>query len=177
MIKKVEDVESMRGLIMGVSSEIDEVMVEIIHQFYLKCDSNQQAKISTEIFAAVERSINEKSKKFGELHPKLKLKQLIKDNLLFDADKKAIALQAIINQSNHPDLSDLTGEEFYKSYKTEIIKTRNNFAHVAVILEDGVRKLKSHSSAEEFTDERCIEIRRVLIQNLDKINNVKAKLC
>lgn len=176
MIKKVEDVESMRGLIMGVVTEIDEVMIEIINDFYAKCRQDQKIKISAQIFSAVQQSVHEKSKKFEQLHPNLNLKKLIKDNLLFDADKKAIALQAIINEALHPELEHLLGEAFYKSYKTDIIKTRNNFAHVSVIFEDGIRKLKSNTNAEEFTDERCIEIRRSLIQHLDGINNVKTKL-
>lgn len=176
MIKKVEDIESMRGLIMGVSSEIDEVMIEIIHEFYANSNTDVKNKLSTAVFGAVERSVKEKNSKLLELQPKLKLKNLIKDNVLFDADKKAFAMQEIINEAKHPELANLIGDIFYNSYKTEIIKTRNNFAHVNVIIENGVRKLKSKSTSEEFTDERCIEIRRSLIQHLDNINNVKSKL-
>jgi len=177
MIKKVEDVESMRGLIMGVVSEIDDAMVHIIHEYFSKCGEQQKSKISGQIFKAVGKSVNEKSKKYNQLEPNQNLSKLIKDNLLFDADKKAYAIQAIINEMLHPELDEFKGDAFYDTYKLEVIKTRNNFAHVSVVLDGGIRKLKNSSSSEEFTDERCIEIRRSLIKHLDNINVIRTKIC
>ena len=110
------------------------------------------------------------------LHKCLLTQKLAKDNALFDANKKACALQAIINELNHPELADLTGDSFYNSV-SEIILVRNKFGHCKVIVnEKGIRVLQSAPPIEEFTDENCIDIRRKLITHLEMIHKVKSLL-
>lgn len=172
-IKKVEDVESMRGLIMGAVSHIDEMMVEIVTDYIDRCSDENREKIGSELFDKIGQYLNMKKEQFDTILRKKKINHLIKDPLLFDADKKAIATQAIINLINHEDLNSLIGEAFYNSYKTNVIKTRNNFAHVTVVVEDGNRKLKSKSTEEIFSDERCIQIRKSLIEHMESVNRIK----
>ena len=175
-IKKVEDVESMRGLIMGATSEIENLMKEITLDYIEMCGEEIKNTIAAPIFNEVGKSVKEKFDKHSEYHPTLNLKKLAKDNALFDANKKACALQAIINELNHPELADLTGDSFYNSV-SEIILVRNKFGHCKVIVnEKGIRVLQSAPPIEEFTDENCIDIRRKLITHLEMIHKVKSLL-
>ena len=175
-IKKVEDVESMRGLIMGATSEIENLMKEITLDYIEMCGEEIKNTIAAPIFNEVGKSVKEKFDKHSEYHPTLNLKKLAKDNALFDANKKACALQAIINELNHPELADLTGDSFYNSV-SEIILVRNKFGHCKVIVnEKGIRVLQSAPPIEEFTDVNCIDIRRKLITHLEMIHKVKSLL-
>lgn len=175
-IKKVEDVESMRGLIMGATSEIENLMKEITLEYIEVCDLEIKNSIAQPIFEKVEESIREKSEKHSEFYQKMNIKKLVKDNTMFDAEKKALTIQAIINKLQHPELIEHQGESFYKSI-TPLFTTRNKFGHCKVIINDkGIRVLQSPEPIEEFTDENCIEIRKKLIIHLELINKIKSLL-
>ncbi|UPT67013.1 MAG: response regulator [Sphingobacteriales bacterium JAD_PAG50586_3] len=159
-IKKVEDVESMRGLIMGATSEIENLMKDITLEYIANCGDDIKNIIAKPIFEEVGKNVREKFDRHSEYEPTLNLKKLIKDNTLFDANKKAHAIQAIINELRHPDLEGLTGTVFYDSI-SNIFLVRNKFGHCKVIInDDGIRVLQSPPPIEEFTDENCIEIRK-----------------
>jgi hypothetical protein len=175
-IKKIEDVESMRGLIMGATSEIENLMKEITLEYIEVCGDEIKNSIAKPIFDEVGKSVKEKYDKHSEYHPTLNLKKLAKDNAMFDANKKAYALQAIINELKHPELNELTGDSFYNSI-SDIILVRNKFGHCKVIINDkGIRVLQSAPPIEEFTDENCIEIRKKLIIQLELIHKIKSLL-
>lgn len=173
-IKKVEDVESMRGLIMGATSEIENLMKEITLEYIDVCGDEIKNTIAKPIFEEVGKSVKEKFDKHSEYNPTLNLKKLAKDNAMFDANKKAYALQAIINELKHPELKELSGEAFLNSI-SEIFLVRNKFGHCKVIINDkGIRVLQSPPPIEEFTDENCIDIRKKLIMQLEVITKVKS---
>lgn len=175
-IKKVEDIESMRGLILGATSEMENLMKDITLKYIETCSNEIKNSIAEPIFDEVEISIREKKDKHSEWRPTYNLKKLVKDNVLFDANKKAIAIQAIINQLNHPDLSHLIGESFIISI-SEIFSVRNKFGHCKVeINESGIRVLKSAPPVEEFTDQNCIEIRKKLITHIEIVEKVHSIL-
>jgi hypothetical protein len=175
-IKKIEDVESMRGLIMGATSEIENLMKEITLEYIEDCGDEIKNSIAKPIFEEVGKSVKEKYDKHSEYQPTLNLKKLAKDNAMFDANKKAFALQAIINELKHPDLAGLTGDSFYNSI-SDIILVRNKFGHCKVILNDrGIRVLKSAPPIEEFTDQNCVDIRKKLIVQLEMIQKIKSFL-
>ena len=96
---------------------------------------------------------------------------------MFDSSKKAFALQCIIDEVKHDDFNELKIDKFLDPYKKEVIKVRNNFAHVIEVVEEGVKKLKSRSSEEIFSDERCIEIRKNIIKHGHTIEIIKAAIC
>lgn len=175
-IKKVEDVESMRGLIIGATTEIENLMKEITLEYIEICGDEIKNAIAKPIFEKVGKSVKEKFDNHIDFSSTLNLKKLAKDNAMFDANKKAYAIQAIINELKHPELENLTGEIFYKSI-SELMLVRNKFGHCKVILNDkGIRVLQSPPPVEEFTDERCIDIRKQLIAHLEIINMIKSLL-
>ena len=75
-IKKVEDVESMRGLIMGATSEIENLMKEITLDYIEMCGEEIKNTIAAPIFNEVGKSVKEKFDKHSEYHPTLNLKKL-----------------------------------------------------------------------------------------------------
>ncbi len=175
-IKKVEDVESMRGLIMGATSEIENVMKEITLEYIEGCGDNIKNIIATPIFKEVEKNVNEKSKKYTDYVKSLNLKNLVKEKAMFDADKKAFAIQRIIDNLKHPELKEYENDMFYNSI-SPLFTTRNKFGHCKVIINDkGIRVLQSAEPIEEFTDENCIEIRKKLITYLELIHKIKSLL-
>jgi hypothetical protein len=175
-IKKVEDVESMRGLIMGATSEIENLMKEITLEYIEVCGNEIKNSIATSIFNEVKKNVSEKSDKYVDYAKTLNLKKLVKEKAMFDADKKAFTMQAIINHLKHPELKEFEEKAFYDSI-SPLFTTRNKFGHCKVIINDkGIRVLQSAEPIEEFTDENCIEIRKKLIAHLELIYKIKSLL-
>lgn len=175
-IKKVQEVNNIRGLIMSATSEIDSMMKDIIARFYETFPDDVKEIVTRGIFEEVGKQVSSKKTSYDKYFRNNRIEKIIADNVMFDANQKAIATQLIINQLNHNDIVHLKEQIFFNSYKGEVIKVRNDFAHVIEIFEDGRRKLKSKSSEELFTDERCIEIRKTLIRHIDNIQLIKSVL-
>lgn len=175
-IKKVQEVNNVRGLIMSATSEIDSMMKEIIFRFYETFPDEIKEIVTKGIFEEVGKQVNSKKSNYEKFLRSKRIDKLIADNVMFDAMQKATATQLIINQLNHLEVLELKEQIFFNAYKNEVIKVRNDFAHVIEIFEDGKRKLKSKSSEEFFTDERCVEIRKLLIKHLDTVQLIKSIL-
>lgn len=175
-IKKVEDVESMRGLIMGATSEIENLMKDITLEYIKSCGEEITNAIAQPIFNEVGKNVKEKCDKHWKYLPSLNLKKLAREDSMFDSNKKAFAIQQIINQLKHPDLKEFENDAFYNSI-TPLFTTRNKFGHCKVVVNDkGIRVLQSAEPIEEFTDENCIEIRKKLITHLELVYKVKELL-
>lgn len=175
-IKKVQDVNSMRGIIMATTSDIDAIMLEIVHAFYEKFPVDLHESVSKGIYEEVGRIVESKKKNYDKYFKNGRIDNVIKDNLLFDAHKKAVATQLIIDQLTDERIVGLKGKVFFDAYNNDVISVRNHFAHVVEVIEEGIRKLRSKSSEEVFTDERCIEIRKSLIKHLENIELVRSIL-
>jgi DNA-binding NarL/FixJ family response regulator len=178
-IRKVQEVSSMRGLIMSAVSDLDYIMVGIVDGFF-QSDAftpEEKANVATKVFQEVGGAVNEKKDKFDKYEKNGRIDQVIKDNVMFDSSKKAHALQFIIDEIKHGSIEHLKSDVFLGEYLNQVIKVRNNFAHVIEVVEDGVRKLKSKSSEEVFTDERCIEIRKSILVQGETVGLVKTVVC
>jgi CheY-like chemotaxis protein len=169
-IKKVQEVNSMRGLIMAATSDLDALMKEIISIFYAKFPAEKHTNVTEGIFSDVSTQIESKKKLFDKLRGKNQVDKLMKDNVLFDAHKKALATQKIIDELLDERISKFKKDAFFNAYKDDVIGVRNDFAHVVDCLNsDGKRVLKSNSGEKEFTDQGCIDARKKLIEHLGNV--------
>lgn len=172
-IKKAQDVNNMRGLIMAETSDLDEKMLGIIERFMATRDENIQSTLITKIFSQVESSVNEKKHKYEKLNKSRNINKIFSDPLIFDSSKKLSAVQHIIELIEDDTLEKYKANVFLNSYSQEVSECRNIFAHVTVINEGGIRKLKSKKNEIVFTDEYCAHIRTLLRKHstiLDEVN-------
>lgn len=161
-LKKVQDINNMRGLIMAETSDLDYKMNDIIDLIFSKHPTELQKSLAKKIFDEVASSIKEKNSKFEKWGKSLDLQKLMKDTLMFDASKKIIAIQHIIDSVNHDTLLPFRENKFSESYKIDISENRNIFAHVTVVTDGSKKKLVSRNKEIEFTDDFCIEVREKL---------------
>src|ERR1041384_3551079 len=170
-IKKTQEVNNMRGLIMAAVSDLDSKMLEIVKSFYERDIFSEESKqrVTRKLFEQVSTQVESKKKHFDKYVKNNRIDSVIKDNVMFDTSKKAYAMQCIIDELESENINHLKAGVFVKPYEAEVIGMRNNFAHVIEVVEDGVKKLKSRSSEEVFSDERCAEIRKNLIKHSDVI--------
>ena len=178
-IKKTQEVNNMRGLIMAAVSDLDSKMLEIVKSFYERNIFSEESKkrVTEKLFEQVKIQVESKKKNFDKHLRTNRIDNLIKDNVMFDTSKKAYAMQCIIDEIESDDINHLKTGVFLNPYEVEVIGVRNNFAHIIEVIEEGVKKLKSRSTEEVFSDERCAEIRKNLTKHSDTIEIVRKLVC
>lgn len=170
-VKKVQDLNNMRGLIMAETSDIDNTMFAIIATVLEQDSFGIKDKLTNSIFENVKSKVNSKKDDFDKYQKNGRIDKLIKDNLMFDTSQKILAIQFIIDSIDHEITTPHKDNKFSQSY-TELKQKRDLLAHVIEVYEEGRMKLKSGNRELEFTDEFCIEIRVRVKQHgndLDKI--------
>jgi len=172
-IKKVQEVNSMRGLIMAETSELDDAMLTIIENFISK-GTEQSAELTKYVFEKVQEFIITSKDNFEQHQSNGNITELVRSSL-FHSMIKAKSIQKLIKLIGNTDFNDL--KNFTQDYNKDVISVRNNFAHVKEETdpETGEKKLVSHINGKdiEFTNESCINIRKVLIQYSERLNELK----
>ena len=165
-IKKVQEVNSMRGLIMSAVSDLDEKMFNIIENSILSTKIANGVEIGKTIseytFTVCEEFLQTKNKNFNKYKAENDLTSLINDTLIFDLSKKSKVVQKVIKLLQKTELDHLN--KFCEDFNLHIIQPRNAFGHVTSEIREGKKVLIPKRGSEIiFTDEKCIEIRRNLI--------------
>lgn len=138
-IKKVQDVNNLRGLIMAEVAELDRIKERILVQY---STINSDRSIESYILEKLEKSYDDNLKKVKS-HAEKSITEII-DNLYVDSDKKARAVKKI-----SPSFDE-------SAYRVSILKKRNSFAHIEENIIDGQRMIGDIP----FTENECIKIRK-----------------
>ncbi|WP_459926252.1 hypothetical protein [Flavobacterium covae] len=171
-IKKVEEINSMRGLIVGETSELDALIEEHLLVFikspYIdKFDCDKFVK--DEIFDSTEK----RNQKLKQTYNQGGIEAIFKS---FDAIKKWKLLRAILKKNSDKNKYIPEFIEINKNYNTEVIDIRNKFAHAQVIvLENGSEVLKSQFDDNhfEFDEASFKKIREDLINHRSALLKLK----
>ncbi len=170
-IKKVQEVNPMRGLIMAETSDLDDLMLEIIVKV-LKSDL--AGVFHDYIDKSIKESIENVRKK--ALGPS-DISDKMNDSKIFTSFHRAKCINKLYKETSKKG-SPVGIDKFFESYNRDVISTRNNFAHVKESVENGEKVLISHVTGkkEVFNEQRCIDIRRSLIDYRSALEGINASL-
>jgi hypothetical protein len=157
-IKKVQDLNNIRGLIMAETSDIDNTMLAIINKVLEQNSFGIKDVLVSKITENVKSKVHSKKDDFDKFHKNKRVDKIIKDNLMFDSYQKILAIQFIIDSIDHEITKPHKGNVFSTAYQ-ELKKTRDLLAHVIEVSEGGKTKLRSGENEFEFTDEFCVDVR------------------
>jgi len=163
-IKKIEEINSMRGLIVGETSELDALIDDHLKKYTQKpfIDKfNSEKFIQEKIFEKIE----EKSVFLKKLYNEKGLIDILPH---FEAIRKWELLRGILkgNKEHKKFISDFI--TINSTYQNEVIGIRNKFAHAQVIInESGKEVLKAQIGVDhfEFDDNSFKKIREDLIKH------------
>ncbi|MGN7705414.1 hypothetical protein [Chryseobacterium sp. 22543] len=171
-IKKIEEINSMRGLIVGETSELDALIEEHLLVYIQKpyIDSFDCDKfLKTEIFDSSQKRLENLKTSYSEKG----ISEVFKS---FDAIKKWKLLRAILKKNLDKDQYITEFLDANKEYNDEVIDIRNKFAHAQVIvLENGREVLKSQFGDDhfEFGENEFKRIREKLILHRESLLKLK----
>jgi len=171
-ISKLQELNSIRGLVMSETSELDNTVIDILNGFFSN-ETGEAKDLRDYILKAVAQSAEGNSKravKFNELSNSEILKERI-----FDANKKARTIGRLIELKKLDRTDPFIG--FYDNYKTDVLDTRNDLAHAKSDVIDGIEYLivsrKDGDHSEKFDQESCIQIRKNLRKHSDILKAIR----
>jgi CheY-like chemotaxis protein len=157
-VKKIQDLNNMRGLIMAETSDIDATMFQIIAATLEKNINGISVDVKKFIFDSVGKKVSGKKEAYDSCVRNDNINKVIKDNVMFDTSEKIKAVQFIINAIDHELTIPHRPDIFSTNYST-LKKTRDLLAHVIEDIKDGKKVLRSGNNELEFTDEFCFKLR------------------
>ncbi|MCQ2286767.1 MAG: hypothetical protein MJZ76_07820 [Bacteroidales bacterium] len=181
-IKKVQDLNNIRGLVMDEVSQLDKQMEDIIYYYFVEKETDERKKLfHKKITSDIEKSAKRKlendncDKKCEHIWRNKDLKDII-PSVAFDTNQKAHTINAILEKEGID--FDLKRDNFYKSYSNDVITMRNNLAHSVSEIKNGVEVLicKKDGKEIEFKSETCAAIRKELCAYRDFLSEVSLKL-
>lgn len=170
-IKKIQDLNNMRGLIMAETSDIDHTMLKIITEVITKNIKNVSNEVIVTIFSNVEKKVRRKKEDFDKYYKNQNIGRVIKDPVMFDSSEKIKAIQFIIDCIDHETTIPHKNDIFLNSY-TKLKQTRDLLAHVIEVYVDGRKTLRSGDNEIQFTDEFCIEMRTKVKTHSTELDNI-----
>jgi len=175
-IKKVQDVNNLRGLIMAEVAELDRIQERIISKFNLIANNDFKKYIKEKVFSKIKNDLEslECLIKIEDSECDYKDIDLVKlqKNFFYDTNKKSRSIYKIKKQKC--DSIDFVHEE----YKTNIIDKRNVFAHEEEnVRSDGTKFLNyPNGKPLEFTESHCIKIRKDIKKYKSLLKEIELKL-
>lgn len=163
-LSKFQHIVTMRGMIMQETSSLDLKMENIVKS------QLKNTELSESMLPVLEKILDNilanASEKFNKAKAR-KVKDILKDKILFSSSQKIFALGEILNI--------LKEENFSEDYTNEIILIRNQFAHAELLKDDeGKEYFKVKGEEVYFDKDLCRVIRKNInkhILNISKIEN------
>ncbi|MFY4750143.1 hypothetical protein ACOTWR_08745 [Aliarcobacter butzleri] len=158
-IKKVQDVNNLRGLIMAEVAELDRIKKNIIQKFNKEADSEFKKYIKEDVFSKIKKDLESlsclvKVEDSECSHDEINLEEL-QNNFFYDSFKKSRTVNKIKSKKcNHIDFK-------HEDYRKDVIAKRNVLAHQKED-EDMSGKFLLYPNGDrlEFTEEHCVKIRK-----------------
>ncbi|MCY9310108.1 MULTISPECIES: hypothetical protein [Bacillus] len=176
-IRKLQEVNSIRGLFMSETSEMDVKMTEIITSLINSFDENEIIDKKQELLTKVIQNRRERLEKMEQVDITCDMKNFIER--LESSDRISTInrlVKAIHNKKGDPVFSN--NKKILNDYNEEIIKVRNNLAHAKLVNDNGVKKIIStHNGVEvKFDDASCNKMRKDVRKHTDNLNDIIRKI-
>lgn len=171
-IKKVEEINSMRGLIVGETSELDAIIEENL-KIYLKPEFLKEYNLDMFLEKEIINNLDKRKSKIEEHYKNNGIESIFP---FLDAVKKWQLLREIlkINKEHKSYITEFIS--INSSYQNEVIEIRNKFAHSMVIINDqGKEVLKALLGDKhfEFDEKSFKEIRENLLKHRNALIKLK----
>jgi len=158
-IKKVQDVNNLRGLIMAEVAELDRIKEQIIMKGSMKISEKVIEKYTLKKIKESGTSNQNKAKRLLKDIENITFESLFSSLGFVDSDKKAKATGEILAKLGISE--PITKDAFIQPYIDNILGKRNKFAHI-----EECNGVDEHGNACKvigdipFTEKKCIEIRK-----------------
>ncbi|WP_020405921.1 response regulator [Hahella ganghwensis] len=171
LVKKVLDIDHSRGIVMGATSDIDHIINECLILSFNNSDGSAQDKA----FKEIEKLIKKKTKKFGKSIEAVRalkgIEELQQHHHIYTSADRLDLLRNILKYINYD--ADTISE--IANYLYSVIPSRNDLAHVKVVIDGFSRKLYGRDD-KELTSEDMKRLRHDLLKHQDLFETLRHQL-
>jgi hypothetical protein len=165
-IKKIEDINNLRGLVMAETADLDQQLISIIEQ-YDKITCPHKKKIKNKVYQAQIENADKQKDFFTEKDETTPFEDFIE---IIDFNRRSMIVNDI-NKREEP-LSAFK----YSTFLDDIIKKRNLLAHVHETIQNGEVVLKSKNNRFTFSPRAAIKIRNDILKYKTELEIIKRTL-
>lgn len=171
-IKKVQDVNNLRGLIMAEVAELDIIKEEIIHLASQRIDEKKLEKYTLDKIKSSGNSSKNQAQTFLDNLDTTTFNLLFEKIGFVDSNKKAMTIGEALQKLNIEE--PVSKDTFTQPYINNILDKRNKFAHIKEC--DGVDEEGNACKVIggiPFTEKKCIEIRKEIREYKKILEDIK----
>lgn len=169
-IKKVQDVNNMRGLVMAEVSDLDQKMLSIIKEYFDSLTDVDKEEFMKYVKEKVINSLNGKIKRIDKYKHTEFHKFIEHPN--FESFSKWMVASHIVKKVK---VNVSKEAEILTSYTSEVIDTRNILAHIIEeVTDDGI--IFKGKKGFIFGDESCVTIRKTLKKHSSNFEQIYQKI-
>lgn len=166
-IKKLSDLNNIRGVVMAASSEIDQKIRELlIKKITLKLNDEQKKELFDKTKKNLLRSLTSRIKKVENIDDIEKLVQSLIDYNVFDFNRVRLTYLSISEKGSIENNVLGDASNLYK-----VIIERNKLAHEKAIVNEGKLTLQLKTGDEHYGHEQFTLIRNLLLSAQEDIKN------
>lgn len=180
-IKKVQDLDNVRGLVMAEVSELDVRMLSLIDTYYIQKGSEAKTReFKKHLVDDIEKATRKRLTSSENCDKQCKHKwngltiQEIVNDFEFDASRKARAIRLIIDTEKIPYKAK--NKNFFEDYLQDMLNMRNNLAHCVSCIKDGKEILITKKGEMVFDEKKFQEIRKQIKGYNELFNSIEVKI-
>ena len=172
ILKKVLDLNQMRGIMMAQVSDFDKKLTNCLMAWHELVDVDGKADLVEKIKSAIKKSHEDKLDKLTGVQPENEFNDLL-EMWSFSSDLRFRVLLKILKDHNKGHTTQDILDKF-KTFQSEVLKPRNDLAHVVETVVNGQTVLKCGD--EIYDDDRLTQIRRGLCAHSDNLDDILASI-
>lgn len=127
LVKKVLDLDHTRGIVMGATSDIDQLVIESVDAVHKKLVGPEQAKMVEETLKIIEARLTEQIDAFATLRSKSSMASLIEAHMLFTANDRLRMLSRALELEEFK--AHRRARPSVVKYIGEVVPKRNKLGH------------------------------------------------
>lgn len=166
MLRKVIDINQMRGIVMSHVSEFDGKISDCLVDLYARVGGEVQKKILESLHSVIKKYHESGLTRLEEKMGDSSLEEYMKWSNL---DNRYGTLKKVLSELT-PECRSATILETFGKFRDEVLSPRNALAHAKEVLEGGKTILKHKD--ETYDDARLTEIRKAILCHSDNLESL-----
>ena len=160
LVKKVLDLDHMRGIVMGASSDIENIVIECLIEMHSQLDDKGKRDMLGALVKRTQKKLKELIRKAERLKAADRIEIFIKEHMLFSAHDRLIVLSEALESPHFKAHSG--SRDAVIQYINEVVPKRNKLGH-QLLFPEGKTKIFKVTKGEAMSAKAVRELRRMIL--------------
>lgn len=162
LVKKALDLDHIRGIVMGATSDIDQLVREALEAAHDRSTPEGQKAILDEMLELLDEKLPNLQKRIEKLKANPAVKAIISEHFTFSANDGLRILSRVLASNEFENQNGFVGP--LKQYMTKVVPKRNILGHKVLSPEGKPIGLAGESVAEVISFEEMKDLRKILLE-------------